>query len=64
MRGAFGVGPFEGKDCEEFLNAQTITMRAGPGEHFAVYQKPKIEELSDDGRVIFHFETLIEAPAE
>ena len=56
-------GPFDATECDDLLGTVTIRMRAGPGEHYAVYQRLALEELAADGRTIFHFESLIEESA-
>ena len=55
-------GPFDATECDDLSGTVTIRMRAGPGEHYAVYQRPALDELATDGRTIFHFEALIEEP--
>ncbi len=56
-------GPFDGTESEYFTSTQSIRMRAGPGDHFAIYRRPNPDQLADDGRTIFHFDVLVEEPA-
>jgi hypothetical protein len=57
-------GPFDGTDCDDFSELQIIMMRAGPGEHYAIYRRPKPDVIAGDGRIIFHFDTIAERPIE
>ena len=57
-------GPFDGTDCDEFFDRRTIEMRAGPGEHYAIYQRSNDDVTDADGRAIFHFDTITEKGVE
>jgi hypothetical protein len=57
-------GPFDGTDCSEFAEMQIIMMRAGPGDHYAIYRRPNPDVIAGDGRIIFHFDMIAENPIE
>jgi hypothetical protein len=57
-------GPFDGTDCDELFGMQAIKMRAGPGEHYAIYGRPKPDVITDDGRTVFNFDSVIEQVAD
>ena len=55
-------GPFDQTESDDYSGTRTIRMRAGPGDFFAVYRRPNPDEMAEDGRTVFHFDTLIEDP--